>query len=382
MIENRDETMTTLTIVLDIGQFSTKAGFAAEDFPSLVFPSIVGHPKYHDIQAEYGSKNQQYYVGDEIQSLGLFKITYPINNGKITNWDHFQLLLDYIFFNLKIDPTMFNILFAIHPLFPKNDLQRLFEIFLEKYQCMAFYPVLDSLLTLYSGGFQTGLVVEIGDSSTRIVPIYKSYKITHSIRISKVGGRAITRHAENILSKTIGLSVDSSIQRDLVRVLKEKASFVSLDFKQDLKRSEQYKKKFSLPDGSIFTLSKERFMIPELLFDPSLMQMEDPPLHVAIMDAINSCDVDLRPELLNNIFLSGGGSLFQNLKARLYQELELKMMRDKKLSQNLKIIAPRERTFSVWIGGSILSILPEFAQKWITRSKYYNEGIPEDLVKE
>ncbi|MHA1687961.1 MAG: hypothetical protein ACTSUN_01255, partial [Promethearchaeota archaeon] len=222
----------------------------------------------------------------------------------------------------------------------------------------------------------------IGDSSTRIVPIYKGYKITHSIRISNVGGRAITRHAENILSKTIGLSVDSSIQKDLIRVLKEKASFVSLDFKQDLKRSEQYKKKFSLPDGSIFTLSKERFMIPELLFDPSLMEMEDPPLHVAIINAINICDMDLRPELLNNIFLSGGSSLFKNLKARLYQELELQMMRDKKLSQNLKIIAPRERTFSVWIGGSILSLLPVFAEKWITRAKYFNEGIPQNLLQD
>ncbi|MHA1844355.1 MAG: hypothetical protein ACTSWE_08850 [Promethearchaeota archaeon] len=47
------------------------------------------------------------------------------------------------------------------------------------------------------------------------------------------------------------------------------------------------------------------------------------------------------------------------------------MMRNKKLRQNLRIIAPRERIFSVWIGGSILSLLPLFAEKWITRAKYF-----------
>lgn len=367
---------------MDIGQFSSKAGFSGEDFPSMVFYTIVGIPKYRDLEVSYGAKEQQLYVGDEIQSLGLFKIMSPIDNGEIKNWDHFERIIDYIFYNLRVDPSVFNILFAIHPLFPKSDIKKLFEIFLEKYQCMAFNPVLDSLLTLYSGGFQTGLVVEIGDSSTRIVPIYKGYKINHSVRNLNLGGHIINKYAENILSESIGFSVDSSIQKDLVRVLKEKASFVSLDYKQDLKRSEQYKKKFSLPDGSIFTLSKERFMIPELLFDPSLMQVEELPLHKAIIESINACDIDLRPELLNNIFLSGGSSLFQNLKARLYQELELELAREKKKDFNLRIIAPRERTFSVWIGGSILSILPEFSEKWITRAKYFREGIPEHLFQD
>ncbi len=365
---------------MDVGQFSTKGGFSGEDYPSLVFYTIVGIPKYHDIQVEYGSKEQQLYVGEEIQSLGLYKIISPINNGTIKEWDHFERILDYIFYNLRVDPTVFNILFAVHPLFPKKDLQKLFEIFLEKYQCMAFYPVLDSVLTLYSGGFDTGLVIEIGDSSTRIVPIYKGYKINHGIKILSIGGKAITRYAENIFSESLGLAADSSIQKDLVRVLKEKASFVSLDYKQDLKRSDQYEKKFSFPDGSLYTLSKERFMVPELLFDPSLMQIEELALHKAIMESVNSCDIDLRPILLNNVFLSGGSSLFQNLKARLYQELEIELAREKRNDINLRIIAPRERTFSVWIGGSILSILPEFSGKWVTRARYYNEGIPQDLL--
>lgn len=371
--------MANLTVVLDLGSFASKAGYAGEDFPSQVFFTMVGTPKYQQIDFDYGgTKQEEFYVGDEIQSLGLFKILYPIEKGKIQDWISFEKIIDYIFYNLRVDPSLVNVLFAVHPLFPKQDLERLFKLFLEHYQCMAFYPVLDSMLTLYSGGFQTGLVVEIGDSLTRIVPIYEGYKIDHAIRVLELGGKALTKYMEKILGE-IGFSADSSIRRELVRALKEKACFVSLDFKEDLKRIEQYEKPYSLPDGSTIKLSEERFRVPELLFNPT-MELEEDPLPQAIMDVIEECDVDIRPELLNNIFLSGGSSMFPNLKARIHQELELELIKRKKKQQTVKIIAPRERVFSVWVGGSILSLLPEFQNLWITRAKYFNEGIPDNLL--
>ena len=72
--------------------------------------------------------------------------------------------------------------------------------------------------------------------------------------------------------------------------------------------------------------------------------------------------------------------MFPNLKSRIYQELELELARRKKKNQVIKIIAPRERVFSVWVGGSILAMIPEFEQNWITRAKYFADGIPEDLL--
>lgn len=373
--------MGNLTVVLDIGQFSSKIGFAGEDSPGQVFLTMVGKPKYQNIGIDYSgtdTRENELYVGDEIQSIGLYKIFHPIEKGVIADWKHFENIIDYIFYNLRVDPTLVNLLFAIHPLFPRKDLERLFQLFLEKYQCMAFYPVLDSMLTLYSGGFQTGLIIEIGDSNTRIVPIYEGYKLNHAVKILDIGGRVLTRHMEQIL-ESIGWSVDSSIRRELVRVLKEKACFVSLDYKEDLKRTEQYKKEYTLPDGSKITLDKERFVIPELLFNPT-QELEEISLTVAIMDVIEACDLDIRPKLLNNIFLSGGGSMFPNLKSRMYQELELELARRKKSNQVVRIIAPSERTFSVWIGGSILALIPEFSDNWITRAKYFKEGIPPNLL--
>jgi actin-related protein len=121
--------MGNLTIVLDVGQFSTKGGFAGEDYPSQVFFTMVGKPKYSDFEEQYGARDQELYVGDEIQSLGLYKIYSPMEKGQITDWNYFSKILDYIFYGLRVDPSLVNILYAVHPLFPKKDLERLFQLF-------------------------------------------------------------------------------------------------------------------------------------------------------------------------------------------------------------------------------------------------------------
>jgi actin, other eukaryote len=44
-------------------------------------------------------------------------------------------------------------------------------------------------------------------------------------------------------------------------------------------------------------------------------------------------------------------------------------------SMKVKIVAPPERKYSVWIGGSILASLSTFAQMWVTKLEY-DEGGP------
>lgn len=368
-----------LTVILDIGQFASKAGFAGEDQPSKVFFTVVGEPKYQQVDPTLHDKGaKDLFVGDEIsEAMGLYKISHPIKNGRIQDWNYFEKIIDYIFYNLRADPVVSNVLYAVHPLCPIEDKRKLFEIFMEKYNCYGFYPVLDSMLTLYSGGFQTGLIIEIGDSSTRLVPMYEGFQLSHAIKVLDIGGATITEYMEHKL-KSAGYSADSSVKKNLTRVIKEKACFVSLDFKEDMKRALEYKKSFTLPDGEIVVIDVLRFLVPELLFNPSLFNLEIPPLHEAILDCIEECDIDVRPKLLNNLFLSGGSSMFPNLKSRIYQELEVLLAKRKRI-QTIRIIAPKERMFSVWIGGSILAIIPEFANSWVTRDSYYSNGIPENL---
>ncbi|MHA1341379.1 MAG: actin family protein [Promethearchaeota archaeon] len=368
--------MPNVPVILDIGEFASKIGFGSENEPRYTFFTLVGEPKYKNMELAISEK--EYYVGNEVSnSLGLYKITRPIYMGQISDWPFFKAIIDYAFYQLKVDPTIINILYITHPLMKNEDKKRIIKMFFDQYQVAGFYPVLDALLTMYSGGFQTGLVVEMGASSIRIVPIFEGFKIDHAIKNINIGGTVLDAFMQNKMNE-IGWKCETSVQKELLRVIKERTCFVSLDFEEDLKNKNKYKKSFSLPDGDVIELTYERFLIPELFFKPELFNLEETPLHIAILDSIEACDIDLRTKLLNNIFLSGGTSCFPQLEFRLQQELEIELIQRGKQLVKPRIIAPKKRMFSPWIGGSILSTIPEFQSSWLTRVEYYNNGIPEE----
>ena len=82
------------------------------------------------------------------------------------------------------------------------------------------------------------------------------------------------------------------------------------------------------------------------------------------------CDVDIRKELYSNIVMSGGTTMFPGISERLTKELTAMAP----TSMKIKVVAPQERKFLVWIGGSILSSLSTFQTMWITKQEYQDTG--------
>jgi len=125
-----------------------------------------------------------------------------------------------------------------------------------------------------------------------------------------------------------------------------------------------------MPDGQIIRIGSQRFRCTEALFDPSLIGKESNGIHKLLFSAVSDCDIDLRRDLYQNIVLSGGNTMLSGLEQRLSNEMD-KLTPS---STGIHIEAPTNRNHSVWIGGSVLSSLPNFKESWITFDEYSQSG--------
>eukprot|EP00761_Pharyngomonas_kirbyi_P013043 gb/GECH01013070.1/.p1 GENE.gb/GECH01013070.1/~~gb/GECH01013070.1/.p1 ORF type:complete len:427 (+),score=99.69 gb/GECH01013070.1/:1-1281(+) len=413
-------------IVLDNGSGISKAGYTGDDAPRAVFSSTLGLQQQQQIKHHNNNNNNkkkinnnknnyfhEYYVGDDAQQYrDMLSIHYPIEHGVVTDWDLMEALWHHMFYNdLRVAPEEHPVLLTEAPLNPKVNRETMTEIMFETFNIPATYVSLPPLLALFASGRGRGLVLDVGDGVTSVLPIWENQVLTPAMQRIDFGGRDITERLMvdlNNKRNNWGYSFVTSAEREIVREIKEKLCYVPCDRYSNNNAiiekgkdsssissvSSMIKKKYDLPDGSSIEVNEELTRSPELLFtlhdnenyddarrgeregsdeNNEINNYKYTGIHTMIHESIQKCEIDLRKDFYMNIILSGGTTLLEGISERLEKELN-HLLTLNSISGSVKIITPPERKYSVWIGGSILASLSSFSSMWVTKEEFEESG--------
>lgn len=354
-------------VIFDNGSGLCKAGLSSDREPTHVFPEVVGVPR-----RETDRLQKDLYIGNEATEAQVnLTLHYPLENGIIEKFEEMHQIWEYTYDELlEANPQRHPLLLTEPPYNPRPNRERMVEIMFEEFRVPCLNVSIQGVLALLGQGRMTGLVLDSGEGVTHTIPIWNGFGLPHCIKRMDVAGAELNV----LLAKLIAAGGRSLAKtRDMlqVRAMKEQHCYVALDPSTEVAERERY----TLPDGSTVVLRDERWRTPEALFNPSIVGQEadSPGVAGMVWDSIQGCDIDLRRQLLSNVVLSGGSTMFPGFAERLTREL--RYCAPTATQAGIRVVSSAEQRYAVWSGAQVFAGLKSMQEdQWMHYQDYEEHG--------
>ena len=371
-------------IVCDNGTGFIKAGRCTSHFPQHSVPSVIGHP--HPNFAELVDRTidmNSEFIGEQIEEKrAALKLTYPMEEGIVKDWDIMEKVWAYTFNKFTCDRSKTCVMMTEAPLNPMKNREKMAEVLFEKFGFLGIDVQIQATLSLYAMGYVTGLVIDSGDGVTHCIPVSEGRVLTHSVQRINIAGRHLTDYLIKLLLLR-GYNFHTSSDFEVVREIKEKMCYVSADIlkeRQLAKETTVLEQDYQLPDGTWIKVGPERFECGEVLFSPYLVGKESDGLSQMVFNSIQASPMDVRSSLYKGMLLSGGTTMLPGISTRIQRDIRKlhREMRGGSASNkiSIKVEDPTYRKHLVYIGACTLAKIfkanPE--NTWVYRFNWEEEG--------
>ena len=335
------------TIIFDLGAYNYRIGYSGNDHPSFIFPPIKFNEK--DEYEFLISQNGDVYFNDIKKFEDFFddfisdkELNTSLNQGSI----------------LFSEPIIHN----------KTQRMDLTQFLFEKYEIGGLFFCNNSVLSSFSYGKSSCIVFDSGHSQSNVVPVHDGMIIKNGINFFNLNGINIE---EIIINDLINKQIK---EYDAYNIL-QKIQIIS-DLKEIIFTPEENKenKKYVLPDKKNIEINDDFISILKKEIENKLFNEEKGNLKSIILKSISSVLLDIKKELINNIFICGGNSLIFN---NYFKDLKDSLAKQLVAGTVVKLTthpSKMERTIASFLGASIISSLNIYKETIVKKEEYEEHG--------
>ena len=372
-----------MSLIIDCGACSIKAGLSTDTSP-LVIPNCIARTKLD---------RHRSLVGSEILShtdMGGLVMLLAFQKGYVVNWDIERQLFDHVLgpSHLSINPPETDLIFTEPPFNFASIRDTLDEILFEEFGFRSVTRCTAANLTAYRYSQQhplspACLVIDSGFSFTHVMPFCGLKPVRNGFVRIDIGGKFLTNQLKDLISyRQLNVAEETYV----INQVKEDTCFVSRDLYGDMSRCKQeiiaFREsghvpkagtfiRYILPDFSdtnrgyihnpasaevcppdrTLNLGNERFSVPELLFTPSDIGLDQMGLAETVQHSLTLTPPLMNESLTGNIILTGGNPLFPGFRDRLFGDLRARIPSLHELALSL----PANPVTYAWEGGRELA---------------------------